>query len=132
MGLIRYEDFRALVEVLWDDIPSNFTRDLQGVHVFPEAKPDPGLGMRGVWRMGEYLDPGPPSVFGGFGGLGRHIALYYGSFVALARHQPRFDWEYEIWVTLLHELRHHVESLAGRDDLAKEDFSQLQALKKRR
>jgi hypothetical protein len=85
------------------------------VHVFPEAKPEPGL--KGVWRLGEYLDPGPPSAFRGFEGLGRHIALYYGSFLQVAG--PGFDWEGEVWETLLHELRHHLESLAGRDDSGK-------------
>lgn len=36
-----------------------------------------------------------------------------------------FDWEGEIWETLLHELRHHLEFLAGRDDLVAEDLEYL-------
>ncbi|MFZ8814207.1 MAG: metallopeptidase family protein [Thermus aquaticus] len=118
---MTYAEFVNLVERLWDEIPEAFKKGLQGVHVLPKAKPEPGL--EGVWRLGEYLDPGPPSALGGFEGLGRHIALYYGSFLQVAG--PGFDWEGEVWETLLHELRHHLESLAGRDDLVREDLRRL-------
>ncbi len=60
---MTYEAFVELVERLWEEIPEDFKRGLQGVHVFPQAKPEPGL--EGVWRLGEYLDPGPPSASGG-------------------------------------------------------------------
>jgi hypothetical protein len=118
---MTYAEFVNLVERLWDEIPEAFKKGLQGVHVLPKAKPEPGL--EGVWRLGEYLDPGSPSAFRGFEGLGRHIALYYGSFLQVAG--PGFDWEGEVWETLLHELRHHLESLAGRDDLVREDLRRL-------
>lgn len=123
---MTYEAFVDLVERLWEEVPESFKRGLQGVHVLPQAKPEPGL--EGVWRLGEYLDPGPPSALGGFEGLGRHIALYYGSFLQVAG--PGFDWEGEIWETLLHELRHHLESLAGRDDLVQEDLRRLDAFRR--
>lgn len=105
-----------------DEIPDEFLRDLQGVHAHPEAYPEEGY--VDVWRMGEYLDPGPDDFLGGSEGLGRHIALYYGSFVAIADLDPDFDWEEEIWETLTHELRHHVESLAGDGALIDEDMRQ--------
>ncbi|HLV11897.1 MAG TPA: metallopeptidase family protein, partial [Trueperaceae bacterium] len=92
----------------------------QGVHVLPQAKPEEGFD-EDVYRMGEYLDPGPDSFLGGPEGLGRHVALYYGSFRAIAEADPGFDWEEEAWETLTHELRHHVESLAGEDLLVQED-----------
>ncbi len=126
-----FETFLERVEALWERIPEVFKRELQGVHVAEEAKEDPDLLGQGVWRLGEYLDPGPPSVFAGFEGLGRHIVLYYGSFRKVAEGDPEFDWEAEIWETLLHELQHHVESLAGRDDLVQQDLAQLRALRQR-
>ncbi len=58
---MTYRAFQDLVERLWEEIPEDFKRGLQGVHVFPEARPEPGL--EGVWRLGEHLDPGPPSAF---------------------------------------------------------------------
>ncbi|AFV77098.1 metallopeptidase family protein [Thermus oshimai] len=123
---MTYRAFQKLVERLWAEIPEAFKEGLQGVHVLPEAKPEPGL--PGVWRLGEYLDPGPPSALGGFEGLGRHIALYYGSFLEVA--DEGFDWEGEVWETLLHELRHHLESLAGRSDLVEEDLRRLAAFRR--
>lgn len=74
--------------------------------------------------------PGPGAAFGlrGFEDLGRHIALYYGSFLEVAG--EGFDWEAEVWETLLHELRHHLESLAGRDDLVQEDLRRLDAFRR--
>ena len=127
---MTYEEFAELVARLWDEIPDEFKRELQGVHVLPQLKPDPS-GLPGVVRLGEYTDPGPPSVFASGISLGRHIALYYGSFAAVANSDPGFDWEAQAWETLLHELRHHVESLAWRDDLIQEDLRQLERLRRR-
>jgi hypothetical protein len=118
---MTFERFLETAYRLWDQIPEHFKRGLQGMHVLEKAKRDPD--EPGLFRLGEYLSPGYPSVLGGFEGLGRHIALYYGSFRAVA--YPGFDWEGEIWETLLHELRHHLEFLAGRDDLVEEDLEYL-------
>lgn len=57
--------------------------------------------------------------------LGRRVVLYYGSFAALLRNSPRGAWEREIRRTVRHELRHHLELLAGVDDLAREDLEFL-------
>lgn len=119
-SIMTYPDFKATIEAMVDDIPAEFTRGLQGVHVLEQAKLE--ADFDDVWRMGEYLDPGPESFLGGHPGLGRHIALYYGSFVHIAAAEPDFDWEAEIWETLTHELRHHVESLAGDGSLIQEDL----------
>lgn len=117
---MTYEEFQRLVAEMVDEVPPEFMRGLQGVHVLPQAKPEEGFD-EDVYRMGEYLDPGPDSFLGGPEGLGRHVALYYGSFRAIAEADPDFDWEEEAWETLTHELRHHVESLAGEDLLVQED-----------
>ena len=119
---MTFEAFRAEVAAQVDEIPDQFLRGLQGVHAHPEAYLEEGY--EDVWRMGEYLDPGPEDFLGGSEGLGRHIALYYGSFAAIAEADPDFDWEDEIWETLTHELRHHVESLAGDSSLIEEDMQQ--------
>lgn len=117
---MTYEEFKRLVAEMVDEVPPEFMRGLQGVHVLPQAKPEEGFD-EDVYRMGEYLDPGPDNFLGGPEGLGRHVALYYGSFRAIAEADPDFDWEEEAWETLTHELRHHVESLAGEDLLVQED-----------
>jgi hypothetical protein len=120
---MTYEAFVETAARLWDEIPSEYKRGLQGVHVLEQLKTDPDEPQ--LLRLGEYYDPGYPSVLGGFAGIGRHIILFYGSFVALAAADSEFDWEGEIWETLVHELRHHLESLAWRDDLVQEDMENL-------
>lgn len=116
---MTFEAFQALVEEMVEEIPDEFLRGLQGVHVLPEAKPEEEYDD--VFRLGEYLDPGPADFLGAGEGLGRHVALYYGSFVEVAGDDPDFDWESEIWETITHEVRHHVESLAGEDFLVQDD-----------
>ncbi len=120
---MTYELFIEMADRLWEEIPSEYKQGLHGIHVFEYLKPDPE--EPGLLRLGEYHDPGYPSVLGGYAGIGRHIALFYGSFRALADEDPHFDWEGEIWETLVHELRHHLESLAWRDDLVREDIENL-------
>ena len=116
---MRFERFRAMVEEMVEEIPTEFMRGLQGVHVIKEAMPEEGYAD--VFRLGEYLDPGAENFLGAGEGLGRHVALYYGSFVAVGDGDPAFDWEEEAWETLTHELRHHVESLAGDASLIAQD-----------
>ena len=125
---MTYERFKAIIEEMMEDIPEEFTEGLQGVHVLEHVKREERY--EGVVRLGEYLDPGPESFLGG-SGLGRHVALYYGSFKDIAAGEPNFDWEEEIWETLTHELRHHVESLAGDDSLIEEDVQRAKAFKRR-
>jgi hypothetical protein len=116
---MTYDAFQKAVEQMIEEIPTQFLKGLQGVHVLEEEQPEEGY--RDVWRMGEYLDPGPEDFLGAGEGLGRHIALYYGSFARIAAADPDFDWEDEVWETLTHELRHHVESLAGDMSLILDD-----------
>lgn len=124
------ERFQQLVQEMVSDIPDEFMRGLQGVHVLPEERVEDEF--EDVVRLGEYLDPGPADFLGAGEGLGRHIALYYGSFAALAAEDPSFDWEAETWETLTHELRHHVESLAGEDLLVQDDVEQARLFPTRR
>lgn len=122
---MTYRTFRRTVEAMLDDIPSAFLVDLQGVHALEAEKREEGFDD--VWRMGEYLDPGPEDFLGGGEGLGRHVALYWGSFARLAEDDPSFDWDEEIWETLVHELQHHVESLAGDGRLIEQDLADARA-----
>ena len=125
---MTYEAFKETVEAMVEEIPEEFMEGLQGVHVLEHVKRE--ARYEGVVRLGEYLDPGPESFLGG-NGLGRHIALYYGSFREIARGQLDFDWDAEIWETLTHELRHHVESLAGDVSLIEEDVQRAKGFKRR-
>lgn len=127
---MSFEEFREMVAEMLDEIPQEFLRGLAGVHVLPEARVEPDYDD--VYRMGEYLDPGAEDFLGAGEGLGRHVAIYYGSFVAIADGDADFDWEDEAWETLTHELRHHVESLAGEDWLVQDDVERARDFPRRR
>lgn len=118
---MTYAEFREVLTHMVDEIPGEFLEGLQAVLALEEEHPEPEY--VDVWRMGEYLDIGPESFFGGGGGIGRHVVLYWGSFRRIAETDPHFDWEEEMWETLTHELRHHVESLAGDASLVAEDIA---------
>ena len=126
---MTYREFRETLKRYVDEIPPEFLQGLQAVQALEEEHPEPDY--VDVWRLGEYLDIGPESFFGGGGGIGRHVVLYWGSFRRLAELDPGFDWEAEIWETLTHELRHHVESLAGDASLVAEDIMAAQRFRKR-
>jgi len=53
--------------------------------------------------------------------LGRQVELYYGSFLEVHRSLQPWDWQDEIEAGVRHELRHFVEDLQGRRDLAIEE-----------
>jgi predicted Zn-dependent protease with MMP-like domain len=124
-----YDEFQAIVAEMVDEIPEEFLRGLQGVHALEQERPEEEY--EDVWRLGEYLDPGAEDFLGAGEGLGRHVALYFGSFCRIAELDLEFDWVEEIWETLTHELRHHVESLAGDATLIDEDLRQGQSFERR-
>ena len=61
--------------------------------------------------MGEYIE----------NGMGCHVVLYYGSFLAVLSGESQEAWEEEIRDTIQHELQHHIESLAGEENLARQE-----------
>ncbi|HWG85538.1 MAG TPA: metallopeptidase family protein [Deinococcales bacterium] len=127
---MTFQEFRELIAGMIDDIPSEYLDGLQGVHVLERTKRDPD--EPDLLRLGEYLDPGPDSSMYGMPHLGRHVAIYYGTFAALADGDPSFDWEGEAWETLTHELTHHLESRAGEIGLIEWDRRQLEGFRRRR
>jgi len=57
--------------------------------------------------------------------MGRTIIIYYGSFMQAYGHIPEDKLKARLRKTLKHEFRHHLESLAGEDDLEVEDAIQM-------
>lgn len=115
---MRFDDFRDLVERLKRDIPQEFGSGVADIEVSPKTVPDPV--HRGVYTLGECV---PLTWTGNGADLHSRIVLFYGSFDALARQQPAFDWRSEAWDTLTHELRHHLEFRAHVDALEAYDWA---------
>lgn len=118
---MNIDRFQELADKLVEKIPGKFLCGLNGgIVVVEETVPDPEID--GVYTLGEYIDD--PY------GLGRFVVIYHGSFAALFKGEPRHIWERELWATILHEIQHHLEALAGVDDLGKEDIRMWQELKR--
>jgi hypothetical protein len=77
--------------------------------------------------MGQCITEAYPSEWSDPETLRSVVVLFFGSFLALAEMDPAFDWEGELWETLTHELRHHLESLAGEAGLEGVDYAMEEA-----
>ncbi len=62
--------------------------------------------------------------------MGRYIAIYYGSFAhvfeGLMGRDLLDELRDELRATIRHEFRHHLESLAGANDLERDDEDRLE------
>ncbi len=112
----------------FQDIPPEFLEGVDGLTVRSEALPHPTLPH--VFTMGQCLTEAYPSDWSGPETLRSVVVLYHGSFKALAKLDPDFDWEGELWETLTHELRHHLESLASEDALEGVDYAMDEAFRR--
>lgn len=115
--MLTIEEFEELANELYDEIPPQFLEGLSGGIIISEEAEQRDPDLPDVYILGEYVED--------HYGLGRYIVLYYGSFAALFADEPFEVWEDELWETMVHEIRHHVESLAGVHDLDIEDAIQL-------
>lgn len=124
---VKLAAFEALIQRMAADVPSHYFDGVTEVMVSPRTLPHPVRGE--IYTLGECI----PLPLDGEGpdAVQSRVVLYHGSFAAIARLDPDFDWEREAWETLTHELRHHVEWRARTDDLeafdraAEQNFARL-------
>lgn len=110
-------EFERVARRMWEEIPGEYKQGVDGVVVERRALPHPTLSE--IYTLGECLTEAYPSDYGGPETIRSVVVLYWGSFRKLSRLDGEFDWDDELWETLTHELRHHLESLA--DEAALED-----------
>jgi predicted Zn-dependent protease with MMP-like domain len=117
------DGFSIALDEAAEQIPEELLRGLNGgIIVLPDIKMHPNDPQRNLYIMGEYHVQIP--------GLGRYIVLYYGSFeriFGVATPNDNATLREEIRKTLIHELRHHIESLSGVRDLEYEDELKLES-----
>jgi len=116
-----FREFEGAARRAFAAIPSAFREGVDGLVVEKKALRHPT--QEGVYTLGECITESYPSEWEGPDTLRSVVALYWGSFRALAADDPGFDWEEELWETLTHEVRHHLESLAGDDALEGVDYA---------
>jgi predicted Zn-dependent protease with MMP-like domain len=125
---LDFKTFERLAREAFEEIPEEYKDGVDGLLVSREAPSHPTL--KDVYTLGECLTEDHPSDYGGPDTTRSVIALYWGSFRELARRDEDFDWEGELWETLTHELRHHLESLAREDALEGVDYAADETFKR--
>lgn len=118
---MRYEEFEREAGRVWAGIPDTYRSGVDALVIERKSQSHPSMGD--IYTLGECMTESYPSDWGGPETTRSVLALYYGSFLRLAELDPEFDWEYEIWETITHELRHHLESLATEDALEDVDYA---------
>ena len=117
------DGFQDALDEVAEEIPPDLLRQLNGgIIVLPDLKYHHKALDRDLFIMGEYHVQIP--------GMGRYIVMYYGSFERVfgASTPNRCKrLRKELRKTLIHELRHHIESLSGVKDLEYEDERSLEA-----
>ena len=118
---MRFKDFETRAAEVWNEIPDQYKEGIDGLMVHRRAVAH--VDLPDTFTLGECLTEEYPSGYGGPDTLRSHLALYHGSFSALAEMDPDFDWEHELWQTITHELQHHLESLATERALEDVDYA---------
>jgi hypothetical protein len=125
---VTFEEFEAEAHRMWEEIPAEYKEGIDGIVVKrgAEAHPD----HEDYFTMGMCFTEPYPSDFGGPDTTRSILALYYGSFRKVAKGDPNFPWREELWETITHELRHHLEYLADDDALDGVDYALEESYKR--
>lgn len=124
-----FDSFERLAHRLFREIPKRYRAGVDGLTVGRAALAHPRFAD--LFTLGECVTTPYPSNWDSPETTRSLVLLHWGSFRALAKVDPAFDWQEQIWETLTHELRHHLESLADRDDLAGVDYAMEQEFRRR-
>ena len=121
--MISIDRAETILNELAEELPPEVFRDLSGgINLLPESKRHPEAGNGMLYILGENIfDPK----------LGRRINIYYGSFEKMFPNADEDQMRERLRETLRHEFVHHVEGLAGANDLAVDDMIKLAEYKKR-
>ena len=121
--MVSIDRAEEILNELAEELPPEVFIGLTGgINLLPRAKRHPEAGDGLLYILGEYIfDPK----------LGRRINIYYGSFERMFPNADEDQMRERLRETLRHEFVHHVEGLAGENDLAVDDMKRLAEYKKR-
>jgi hypothetical protein len=126
---MRLSDFDSMVQRMSAELPADFLDGVVAIEVSHGSVPHPT--RADIYTLGECV-PLPAPDGGRTDAVQSRIVLYHGSFQALARLDPEFDWREEAWETLTHEVRHHVEwrarapALEAYDEAVEANFARYE------
>ncbi len=125
---MTFEEFENVAHGMWEEIPSSYREGIDGLVVKREAEAHEE--HEDYWTLGMCYTEPYPSGYSGPDTTRSFLALFHGSFVNVSDQNEDFDWEGEIWETITHELRHHLEFLASDDALEGVDYAMEEAFKR--
>ena len=111
--MISIEEMQNMLDDIAAEFPAEFFEELNGgIILLPETKRHEKSIGDDLFILGNYNRGGS---------MGRYISIYYGSFIRVYGHLEREGFKEKLRSTVRHEFRHHIESLAGDDDLERID-----------
>jgi len=111
--MMTIDEMQDVLDELAEELPEVFYKDLNGgIVLLPQAKESEYSQKSDLFTLGEYHHGGS---------MGNYIKIYYGSFERLFGHISDEQMKIQLRKTLRHEFRHHIETLAGEDDLVDDD-----------
>lgn len=120
---MRFEEFEAAAQQVWDSLPAEYKTGVDGLVVERDARSSGRTAGEDIYTMGECVTDSFPSSYDGPETTRSLVILYYGSFLRLSVQDPDFDWRHELEETITHELQHHLEALASEDALIDLDYA---------
>lgn len=122
--MVTLDRFEELAEEAISDVPEEFFEHLNGGIVIVDRvkNHEDSVPERPLYVMGEYTQSRM---------MGRHILLYYGSFMKIYGDLDEKAVVPVIRATILHEFTHHLESLSGEKDLEIKDKIKLSDYKRK-
>lgn len=116
--MISFDEMEEMLEGIASELPREIYKDLNGgINLLPDTKLHPASRESEIFLLGEYVR----DKF-----LGRYINIYHGSFVMLYDNLPPKQQREKLEGILKHEFTHHLESMAGENDLGIEDEREMQ------
>ena len=111
--MYTFEQVALMLDDIVDALPDDIVCGLNGgIYLLPDTLrsnkiPDPHYFVLGEYRSHPIM--------------GRMVYLYYGSIMAIYANVPEDELRRQLDKVVRHELRHHMESLAGDRSLEAED-----------
>ncbi|MBQ3417341.1 MAG: metallopeptidase family protein [Ruminococcus sp.] len=113
---MTYEECGVILDEIADSLPTELYRELNGGIVLdPESRLHRYAVDNDLYILGVYIRDN----------LGRRIKIYYGSIIRVFPNKTPEQYREILRHTLVHEVRHHNEFLAGADDLVYYDDEQI-------
>ncbi len=122
---MKYRAFVERAHAIWGQVPATYREGVDGIVVKREAETHPD--HDDYFTLGTCSTEPYPSGYGGPDSTRSILTLFYGSFAQIAESDPDFSWEEELWETITHELRHHLEFMVEDDALERVDHAMEQA-----